>query len=107
MRVAKVGTLMVMIGISGTLVFGVWLAISLDAYQLWDGWVIAALILWALGGFLGQKSGEGYQAGGELAREARRPTGSRRAPSWPRPSAPRARSGSTTRRWWSSSSFSS
>jgi hypothetical protein len=67
MRVAKVGALMVMIGISGTLIFGIWLAISLDAYQLWDGWVIAALILWALGGFLGQKSGEGYTAGGELA----------------------------------------
>ena len=66
MRVAKTGTLLVMIGMAGTLVFGIWLAISLDAYKLWDGWVIAALILWALGGFLGQKSGEGYQAGGEL-----------------------------------------
>ena len=29
--------------------------------------MIAALVLWALGGFLGQKSGEGYTAGGELA----------------------------------------
>ena len=66
MRVAKVGTLLVMIGMAGTLVFGIWLAISLDAYKLWDGWVIAALILWAIGGFLGQKAGEGYQAGGEL-----------------------------------------
>ena len=67
MRVAKTGMLLVMIGMAGTLVFGIWLAISLDAYKLWDGWVIAALILWALGGFLGQKSGEGYTAGGELA----------------------------------------
>ena len=66
MRIARTGTLLVMIGMAGTLVFGIWLAISLDAYKLWDGWVIAALILWALGGFLGQKSGEGYQAGGEL-----------------------------------------
>ena len=55
-----------MVGISGTIVFGVWLAISREEYQLWDGWVIAALVLWAIGGFLGQKSGEGYQAGGEL-----------------------------------------
>ena len=52
---------------AGTLVFGIWLAISLDAYQLWDGWVIAALVLWAIGGFVGQQSGQGYQAGGELA----------------------------------------
>ena len=66
MPVAKVGAIMVMAGISGTLIFGIWLAISLDRYQLWDGWVIAALVLWALGGFLGQKSGEGYNAGGEL-----------------------------------------
>jgi hypothetical protein len=67
MPIARLGTVMVMLGISGTLVFGVWLAISLDAYQLWDGWVIAALVLWALGGWTGQKSGAGYAAGGELA----------------------------------------
>jgi len=29
--------------------------------------VIAALVLWAIGGFVGQQSGQGYQAGGELA----------------------------------------
>jgi hypothetical protein len=67
MLLARVGVILVMVGLAGTIVFGVWLAISLDAYQLWDGWVIAALVLWAIGGFLGQKSGEGYQAGGELA----------------------------------------
>ena len=66
MPLARVGTVLVMAGITGTIVFGVWLAISRDEYQLWDGWVIAALVLWAIGGFLGQKSGEGYQAGGEL-----------------------------------------
>ena len=55
------------LGAAGTIVFGLWLAISLDAYQLWDGWVIAALVLWAIGGFVGQQSGQGYQAGGELA----------------------------------------
>ena len=67
MPLARLGTVLVMAGITGTLVFGVWLAISRDEYQLWDGWVIAALVLWAVGGFLGQKSGEGYQAGGDLA----------------------------------------
>jgi uncharacterized membrane protein len=71
MKVARVGGIMVIAGITGTLVFGVWLAISLDAYQLWDGWVIAALVLWALGGYLGQKSGEGYQAAGALAERLR------------------------------------
>ena len=69
MSLGRVGTILVMAGLAGTIVFGVWLAISLDAYEVWDGWVIAALVLWAIGGFLGQKAGEGYQAGGELGQK--------------------------------------
>ena len=69
MRLGLVGNVFVTVGSIGTIVFGVWLAISLDAYQLWDGWVIAALVLWAIGGFVGQKAGEGYAAGGQLAAE--------------------------------------
>jgi hypothetical protein len=67
MPLGRAGTVLVLIGMAGTIVFGVWLAISLDVYAVWDGWVIAAFVLWAIGGFLGQKAGEGYQAGGELA----------------------------------------
>src|SRR5262245_46928251 len=67
MPLARAGVVFVGAGLAGTLLFGVWLAISLDAYQVWDGWVLAALVLWALGGFLGQRSGQGYQEGGELA----------------------------------------
>jgi hypothetical protein len=66
---ARVGTVLVMIGMAGTIAFGVWLAISLDRYQLWDGWIIAALVLWAIGGFVGQKAGEGYAEGGQRAGE--------------------------------------
>src|ERR671911_2407838 len=33
----------------GTLVFGVWLALDIDDYELWDGWIIAALVLWVVG----------------------------------------------------------
>ena len=33
----------------GTLVFGVWLALDIDGYELWDGWIIAALVLWVIG----------------------------------------------------------
>lgn len=67
MPLARTGVVLVMAGLAGTIVFGVWLAVSRDEYQLWDGWVIAALVLWALGAFLGQQSGAAYQAGGELA----------------------------------------
>ena len=38
------------IGATGVLVFGVWLAIDVDGYELWDGWVIAALVLWLIAG---------------------------------------------------------
>lgn len=67
MFLARAGAAMIIVGTAGTVIFGVWLAIGLDAYKLWDGWVIVALVLWALGGYLGQKAGEGYTAGGELA----------------------------------------
>ena len=37
-------------GALGVLVFGVWLAIDVDGYELWDGWIIAALVLWLVAG---------------------------------------------------------
>lgn len=67
MPLARLGGVLVMVGMGGTVVFGVWLAISLDAYQVWDGWVIAALVLWAIGGAVGQQSGEAYNSAGQLA----------------------------------------
>ncbi|HEU0336561.1 MAG TPA: hypothetical protein VFR43_08395 [Gaiellaceae bacterium] len=54
----RVGAIAVGIGSLGTLVFGIWLAISLDAYQVWDGWVIAAIVLWAIAVATGKRSGD-------------------------------------------------
>jgi hypothetical protein len=34
------------VGGLGTLVFGVWLALYLDQYEIWDGWIIGAIVLW-------------------------------------------------------------
>jgi uncharacterized membrane protein len=67
MPLGLVGNVLVTIGLLGTIVFGVWLAISLDAYQLWDGWVIAAIILWAVVGALGKQTGDGYRRTAEMA----------------------------------------
>jgi uncharacterized membrane protein len=53
-------TASVAIGSIGTLVFGIWLAISLDAYEVWDGWVIAAIVLWLVVGGAGQRAGVVY-----------------------------------------------
>ena len=56
-RLFKVGSIAIGIGMAGTLVFGIWLSISLDGYEPWDGWVIAALVLWLLAGGLGDRAG--------------------------------------------------
>lgn len=46
------------VGLTVALVFGVWLAIDVDGYELWDGWILASLVLWLLGGWAGGKSGK-------------------------------------------------
>jgi hypothetical protein len=56
-RLFTVGSIAVGIGLAGTLVFGVWLSISLDGYEPWDGWVLAALALWAIAGGTGDRAG--------------------------------------------------
>jgi hypothetical protein len=56
-RLFKVGTIAIAIGLTGTLVFGVWLSISLDGYEPWDGWVIAAFVLWLIAGGTGDRAG--------------------------------------------------
>lgn len=38
------------------LVLGVWLAIDVDGYQLWDGWILAALALWVVIAFSGGRA---------------------------------------------------
>ena len=32
---------------TGLLIFGVWLALYVDGYELWDGWILGALALFA------------------------------------------------------------
>jgi hypothetical protein len=47
-RVAMVATATTVVGLVGAIGFGIWLAILRDAFQVWDGWVIAAIVLWAV-----------------------------------------------------------
>ena len=47
-RVAMVGTALTVVGLVGAIAFGIWLAILRDAFQVWDGWVIAAIVLWII-----------------------------------------------------------
>jgi hypothetical protein len=50
-------------GALGVLVFGVWLAIDVDGYELWDGWVIAALVLWLIAGGVSGRLAGGLREG--------------------------------------------
>lgn len=63
-RVLLVGSVLWAIGGLGTLVLGVWLAIYVKGYEVWDGWVIAALVLWAGATELGRRAEEGFRASG-------------------------------------------
>jgi hypothetical protein len=64
---ARVGVVAVTIGSLGTIVFGLWLAISLEAYHPWDGWVIVAIVLWAVAGGAGGRSGKEFGRAPERA----------------------------------------
>jgi hypothetical protein len=44
------------VGGVGTLVLGIWLALYLDAYKIYDGWIIAAIVLWVLANGTGSQT---------------------------------------------------
>ena len=58
--IARPAGAVVGVGATATVIFGVWLAIEIDGYELWDGWILAALVLWTVGGALGQRSGTAF-----------------------------------------------
>ena len=64
----RVGDVLVGVGSIGVLVFGIWLAIDVKGYELWDGWIIAALVLWFVMGALGARTGKIYNAVRDRAR---------------------------------------
>jgi uncharacterized membrane protein len=61
MRLGKVSELVINVGAVGVLVFGIWLALDLDAYSITDGWIIASIVLWAVSGGLGARGGMRYK----------------------------------------------
>jgi hypothetical protein len=67
--IVNVGNAAVGIGVGGTILLGIWLAFALDGYAIWDGWIIAALILWAIAGAVGQRTGVAYMQGMTKAKE--------------------------------------
>jgi hypothetical protein len=86
-RMGRIGGPLIGVGMGLVLVVGVVLAIDSDDYQLWDAWVIVGLVLWAIAGYVGGRSGTYYTGVQELAEKGgseaevfarlRAPTGAR------------------------------
>jgi uncharacterized membrane protein len=66
---AKIGNAAVGIGMGGTIVLGIWLAFSVGGYDIWDGWILAALVLWLIAAELGRRTGAAYMEGPTKAQE--------------------------------------
>jgi uncharacterized membrane protein len=65
-RVAAIGGPLVGAGAGLALLFGIALAIDLDQYDPWDGWILASIVLWAIGGAAGSRVGAHYTRAQEL-----------------------------------------
>ena len=59
-RVAPMGTTLITAGLGLVVIFGVILALDSDAFEIWDGWIIAAIILSVAFGGVGQRAGAYY-----------------------------------------------
>ena len=59
-RYGLVAGTLVGVGMMGALVFGIWLAIHVDSYELWDGWILGSLIVWMIAGSAGGAAGRAY-----------------------------------------------
>jgi uncharacterized membrane protein len=54
-RLTRLGDILGGVGSVGALIFGIWLAIDVKGYEVWDGWIIAAIVLWlVMGAFAGR-----------------------------------------------------
>lgn len=47
----------------GVLVLGIALAVEVDAYEPWDGWILAAIVLWLIASAAGGPLGRGVREG--------------------------------------------
>ena len=68
-RIAPVATPLIAAGSVLVLIFGVILAIDSNRFEIWNGWIIAGIVLWALLGGVGQRTGAYYTGVQKLAEE--------------------------------------
>ena len=63
-RTISIANLLWDVGGIGTLVFGIWLALDIDGYGLFDFWIIAAVVVWAVATELGRRARAALDDGG-------------------------------------------
>ena len=57
---SKVGNAAIGVGAGGTIVLGIFLAFSVGDYDIWDPWIVAAIVLWFVAAGIGQRTGKAY-----------------------------------------------
>jgi uncharacterized membrane protein len=57
------------VGMGGTILLGIWLAFSVGGYDIWDPWIVAAIVLWLVAAELGRRTGKAYEPVVSKARE--------------------------------------
>ncbi|HEV2712845.1 MAG TPA: hypothetical protein VGU26_07095 [Gaiellaceae bacterium] len=57
------------VGAGGTIILGIWLAFSVGGYDIWDPWIVAAIVLWVIATRLGQRANAAYTSAVTKARE--------------------------------------
>ena len=68
-RVARPVDLLVPAASVVALGLGIWLAIYVDGYEVWDPWILAAIALWVVFVLAGSRTGKVFGRAGERARE--------------------------------------
>ena len=56
--IGKPAVILVGVGSVLVLVFGIALAVDIDGYHLWDGWILGSIVLWAIAVGLGMRGGK-------------------------------------------------
>ena len=60
-RLLPLANVAVVVGSLGVILFGVWLAIALDGIEVWNAWVIVAIVLWAVASETGRRGDPEYK----------------------------------------------
>ena len=66
---SRLAEIAIAIGAIGTIGFGAWLSFSLDHYEILDGWIVAAFVLWVILMAVGQRASAAYGPSVRKARE--------------------------------------